>query len=62
MKITGRRFKILGGLSFLVAAIMLVLIDHFDIDRQSELPGFGKWIAYFVLITGFVLMMPWKKD
>jgi hypothetical protein len=61
MKITDRQLKILGGLSFLIAAIMIVLIDNYDINHKSELPGYGKWLAYFILITGFVLLMPWKK-
>lgn len=62
MKIGGKHLKILGGISFLVAAVMMALIDNYDKTHQPDLPGYGKWLAYFVLITGFVLLMPWKKE
>jgi preprotein translocase subunit SecG len=61
MKITDRHLKILGGLAFLIASIMLVLINNYDKSHQPDLPGYGKWLAYFVFIIGFVLLMPWKR-
>jgi hypothetical protein len=62
MKIGRKHLKILGGILFLVAAVMTVLINNYDKTHQPDLPGYGKWMTYFVLITGFVLLMPWKKE